>query len=177
MKKIILAGYGGQGMLLAGQILALAAMNEKFHVTWLPTYGPEMRGGAAACAVVVSEKPVGSPVVQSADLVVAMSQPALDKYHGAVAPGGFLLYSSSLVTVPEKRADIHYVGVDFSALTTELGNSKVGNMIVLGSLNELIKCVSTEALHAALREKFGDKKAELLALNERAIAVGVDAVK
>lgn len=177
MHKMILAGYGGQGMLLCGQILAYAAMQDNFHVTWLPSYGPEMRGGAASCAVVISEKPIGSPVVPSADLVAAMSQPAFDKYHASVAGGGILLYHSALVTVAERRPDIQYIGIDFSRLSAELGNAKVANMIALGSINELLKCVNVPALHAALKYKFGKKKADLLALNEKAIAAGMEAVQ
>ncbi|MCL2488213.1 MAG: 2-oxoacid:acceptor oxidoreductase family protein [Oscillospiraceae bacterium] len=177
MYKLILAGYGGQGMLLAGQMLAFAAMTDGMNVIWLPSYGPEMRGGAASCSVVISEKPVGSPVVQNACLVAAMSQPALDKYHGSVAPGGILLYNSALVTVAEKRDGIQYAGIDFSELTHQLGNPKVYNMIVLGALNELLQCVSIPALHAALEDKFGGKKAELIALNEMAIEAGVAAAK
>ena len=176
MHKMILAGYGGQGMLLGGQILALAAMNDGFNVTWFPSYGPEMRGGAAACSVVVSEKPVGSPVVQFADLVVAMSQPAFDKYNASVANGGILLYNSALVNATEEREGVRYVGIDFSALAAELGNVKAINMIVLGCLNELLQCVSIQSLHGALKEKFGGKSAQLVALNEQAIAMGVAAV-
>lgn len=177
MHKMILAGYGGQGMLLCGQILAYAAMQDGFHVTWLPSYGPEMRGGAAACSVVVSEKPIGSPVVPFAHLVAAMSQPAFDKYHASVASGGILLYHSALVTVAGRRTDIRYVGINFSHLSAELGNPKAANMIVLGSIDGLLQCVTVSALHAALRYKFGEKKADLLELNEKAIAMGMEAVK
>ncbi|MCL2817085.1 MAG: 2-oxoacid:acceptor oxidoreductase family protein [Clostridiales bacterium] len=175
MKKIILAGYGGQGMLLCGQVLALAAMKDGVNVTWLPSYGPEMRGGAASCAVVVSEKPIGSPVVKYAGLVAVMSQPALEKYHAAVEAGGFLLYNSAIVNIPEKRAGVRYAGVDFSGLTAELGNPKALNMLVLGKLNELMQCVSMPALQAALEEIFGEKGAGLLELNKRAIIMGMGA--
>ena len=177
MHKMILAGYGGQGMLLCGQVLAYAAMKDGYNVTWLPSYGPEMRGGAAACSVVVSKKPVGSPVVQSASLVVAMSQPAFDKYHTSVADGGYLLYHSALITIPEKRDGVNYVGIDFSHLSAELGNPKTASMIVLGSLNEILQCVSTPALHTALEYKFGAKKAGLVELNQKAIAAGIEAVQ
>lgn len=172
MYKIILAGYGGQGMLLCGQLLAYAAMTDGRHVTWFPSYGPEMRGGAAACTVIISEKPVGSPVAQYVDIVAAMSQPALEKYHGAVKDGGTLLYNSALVSVPEKRANIHYLGIDFSHLGTELGNSKAVNMIVLGSLNELLQCVAVSSIHSALVYKFGENNTKLLELNKKALQMG-----
>ncbi|MCL2884248.1 MAG: 2-oxoacid:acceptor oxidoreductase family protein [Oscillospiraceae bacterium] len=177
MKKILLAGYGGQGMLLCGQILAFAAMQEGQHVTWLPSYGPEMRGGAASCMVVISEKPVGSPVIQFADLVAAMSQPAFDKYHASVATGGVLLYHSALVTLSERRGDVRYVGLDFARLAAEAGNPKVSNMLALGSLNVLLPCVGVPALRAALEDKFGKTKAALIEVNEKAIAVGIEAAK
>lgn len=177
MHKIILAGYGGQGMLLCGQVLAYAAMKDGFNVTWLPSYGPEMRGGAASCSVVISERTVGSPVVQYADIVAAMSQPAFDKYHSAVADGGCLLYNSDLISATGKREGIQYIGIDFSHLTIELGNPKATNMIVLGSLNELLQRVSISALHAALEYKFGKKKADLIELNKKAIEMGICAVK
>jgi len=177
MYKMILAGYGGQGMLLSGQVLSLAAINDGYKVTWFPSYGPEMRGGAAACSVVVSEKPIGSPVVKSADLVAAVSQPAFDKYHAAVVSGGTILYNSNIIVVSDKRDDIRYTGIDFSRLTMDIGNSKVYNMLVLGSIKELLGCVTVPSLTAALKEKFGEKKKDLLELNEKAILMGIEAVK
>ena len=174
--KIILAGFGGQGMLLCGQVLGYAAMRDGFHVTWFPTYGAEMRGGAAACSVVISSKPVGSPVVPKADLVAVMSQPAFDKYHRSVADNGILLYNSDIVTVKEKRDNVRYIGVGFSRLAADLGNPVVANMIVLGSLNELLQCVSVPALFLSVENKFGEKKAALLELNRKAIEMGIGAV-
>ncbi len=177
MHKVILAGYGGQGMLLCGQILAYAAMKDGFNVTWLPTYGPEMRGGAAACSVVISEKPIGSPVIERADAVIAMSQPAFDRYQDDVADGGFILYNEGLVTISEKRENVKYVGVDYAKMASDLGNAKTSNMIVLGSVNALLSCVGVPALKEGLQYKFGGKKAEVIALNEKAIEVGAQAVQ
>ncbi len=176
MNKIILAGYGGQGMLLCGQMLAYAAMKDGYYVTWLPSYGPEMRGGAASCSVVISENPVGSPVVQFADAVIAVSQPAFEKYHDSVKEGGTVLYHSALVTVKEKKPGIKYIGIDYTSLAAELKNPKTANMIVLGSLNEVLKCVRISALHESLKYKFGDKKPELVEINEQAIEAGIKAV-
>jgi len=164
-------------MLFCGQVLSLAAMKDGFYVTWLPSYGPEMRGGAASCAVMVAEKPIGSPVVKFAGLAAVMSQPACDKYHAAVAQGGVLLYNSAIVTPGARRDDIRYIGIDFSRLAGELGNPKVLSTLVLGSLNELLKCVSEPALLLALEEKFTEKGTALLELNKRAVALGANAAK
>jgi len=177
MHKIILAGYGGQGMLLCGQILANAAMIDGFHVTWFPTYGPEMRGGAAACSVVISGKPIGSPAIKSAGLIAVMSQPAFDKYHSHVEAGGYMMYNSELVTPQDKRTDIMYVDAEYSRLSAELGNLKVANMLVLGGINEILSCVSATALNQVIRNVFGEKDKALAELNENAIEVGIKTVK
>jgi len=174
MKKMILAGFGGQGMLLCGQLLAYAAMAEGLNVTWFPSYGPEMRGGAAACTVVVSEKPVGSPVVQFADIVVTASQPAFEKYNKSVAEGGTMLYHSAFVKITEKRDDVKYIGVDFAELTKDF--PKAANVAMLGAINKLAGCASIESLRAALVYKFGNKNEKVLVINENAIAIGAEAV-
>ena len=176
MQKIILAGYGGQGMLLCGQVLAFAAMKDGFHSTWLPTYGPEMRGGAAACFVVVSDKTIGSPVVKTADLIAVMSQPAFDRYCNSAVSGGYVLYNSELVTVTEKRADIQYVAVEFSSLAMELGDLKVANMLVLGCLNKLLSCLSMSAIQEGIIDKFSSKGSELVDLNMKAVKMGMEVV-
>ena len=176
MHKIILAGYGGQGMLLCGQVLAFAAMKDGFNVTWFPSYGPEMRGGAASCSVIISEKKIDSPVVKNADACVAMSQPAFDKYNATIAQGGSMIYNSDIITVNNKRDDIKYIGIDFSLLATGVGNLIVSNMVALGSLNGLFSLVSEPSLNLSLEDKFGVKKAELIGLNKKAIDAGVKAV-
>jgi 2-oxoglutarate ferredoxin oxidoreductase subunit gamma len=177
MNKIILAGYGGQGMLLCGQLLAYAAMNDGKHVTWLPSYGPEMRGGAASCSVVISEKPIGSPFVQNADAVVALNKPSFDKFHSSVKPGGSMIYNSSMIEAGELRDDIHYYAIDFTEIAMGLNNIRVANMVALGSLNEVLQCVDNKAIVEALEHKFGEGKAHLIEINKTAIKKGVHAVK
>ncbi|MDR1700556.1 MAG: 2-oxoacid:acceptor oxidoreductase family protein [Lachnoclostridium sp.] len=177
MNKIIIAGYGGQGMLLCGQMLAYAAMKDGYHVTWLPSYGPEMRGGAASCSVVISKNPIGSPVIQFADAVVAVSQPAYEKYRDSVKEGGFLIYHSALVKLRDKKPGVQYIGIDFTELAAELKNPRTANMIVLGSINEVLHCVHVSALFQSIQYKFGIKKAELVKLNEEAVELGIKAVK
>ena len=174
MKKMILAGFGGQGILLCGQLLAYAAMTDGQNVTWFPSYGPEMRGGAAACTIVVSEKPVGSPVVQFADVVLAASQPAFEKYKNSIAEGGTLVYHSAFVNITEKRDGINYIGIDFAELTKDF--PKAANIVMLGALNGLTNCASSDSLSKSLVYKFGNKNADMLAVNEKAIEIGTKAV-
>ena len=172
MYKLILSGYGGQGMLLCGQLLAYASMIEGKHTTWLPTYGAEVRGGAAYCSVVISEKAVGSPVIRDADIIVACSQPSFDKFRGFAADGGLLIYHSAIVKRIEKRADVHYVGVNFSMLSNSINFPKAANMVVLGVLSECIK-IGRAAVSEALKFKFGEKSAQILEANETAVDLGI----
>jgi len=176
MHKLILSGYGGQGMLLCGQLLAYAAMKEGKHITWFPTYGAEVRGGAAYCSVVISEKAIGSPVIHKADIVVACSQPSLDKFHDFIVDGGLLVYHSAIVKNMQKRASINYLGVDFSALAHSVNFPKAVNMAVLGVLSVLLK-IKRESVSEALKFKFSDKAALILEANETAVDLGINAAR
>jgi len=177
--KMIFGGYGGQGALLIGQLLSYAAMNEDKQVTWFPSYGPEMRGGAASCSVIISDKRIGSPIIQSADAVLALSQPAFDKFEAMIKPGGFVVYNTSMTDPGRKetRDDIKYYGLPISDMASELGNLRVANMIALGALNEILKCAKTESIIEALKLRLGDKRADLIELNKIAIDKGSNAVK
>jgi len=175
MLKLILSGYGGQGMLLCGQLLAYASMVEGKQVTWFPTYGAEVRGGAANCSVVISDKKVGSPVIDIADILVACSQPSLDKFHGIVAENGLVLYHSAIVKVNEKRPGVGYIGIDFSALANSIDFPKSANMVALGALGALIK-VNPESISEAMKNKFGGMRPGILELNEKAAELGRRAV-
>jgi len=177
--KMIFAGYGGQGALLAGQLLSYAAMNEDKHVTWFPSYGPEMRGGAASCSVIISDKVIGSPIIQAADAVIALNQPSFDKFVKMVKPGGFIIYNSSMTdaSLKEDRDDIRYFGLPLSDMAHELGNLRVANMIALGALNEVEKCAEVDSIINALRLRLGEARAELVELNKVAIEAGKNAVK
>ena len=176
MHKLILSGYGGQGMLLCGQMLAYASMKEGKNITWLPTYGAEVRGGAAYCSVVISERAIGSPVIHKADIVVACSQPSLDKFHGVIKEGGLLVYHSAIVKKIERRADIDYLGVDFTALSNTINFPKAANMIVLGVLSDLMN-VGRESVSEALKYKFGGKAAQIIEINEKAVSLGIAEAK
>ena len=132
--SIIISGFGGQGALFAGQLLAYAGMDEGRYVTWIPSYGPEMRGGTAHCIVIISDEPIGAPTVARPDIAVAFNLPSYDKYEPLVAPGGLLVVNSSLVERQSSRADIDVVYVPANAIAEEWGTSKMLNMAAVGAL-------------------------------------------
>jgi 2-oxoglutarate ferredoxin oxidoreductase subunit gamma len=134
MNEYIFAGFGGQGMLLIGKFLAMACMMDGKHVSWLPSYGPEMRGGTANCSVIVSDKPVASPLVDKADVVIAMNRPSLDKFESHVKPGGTLVINSSIIDRKAERTDINVVYCDANKIAEEVGNPKGANVAILGAL-------------------------------------------
>jgi 2-oxoglutarate ferredoxin oxidoreductase subunit gamma len=175
--EIILAGFGGQGVMLMGQILTYAGMLEDKYVSWMPSYGPEMRGGTANCTVVISDVPVGSPLVTKPSIVVAMNLPSMDKFEEAVKPGGVLFYNSSLIDQQPARTDIKVVPVAANGIANELGNSRVANMVVLGALLATQQVVSLESVHKALRKALPAHRHNLLPLNEQALAKGMESVQ
>src|SRR5690349_15363946 len=133
---IVFSGFGGQGALFAGQLLAYAALDAGRNVTWIPSYGPEMRGGTAHCTVIVSDQPIGSPLVRHPRNVVAFNNPSVEKYAPLLATGGNLIYNDSLIVRTIARADIQAIPVPASAIAAELGNNKLLNMVLLGALIE-----------------------------------------
>lgn len=176
-QQIILAGFGGQGVLLAGQIIAYAGMNEGKNVSWLPSYGPEMRGGTANCNVVVSDKEVGSPVVVEADCVIVMNRPSLEKYEKDLKAGGLLLLDSDMIDVEPVRKDITVVKVPASSLAEKAGSTKAANMVMLGAYNERKKIVDNKTIIECLAKIMGEKKAHLIPMNEEALALGAQAAR
>lgn len=171
--QMIFAGFGGQGVLLMGQLIAYAGMIMGKEVSWMPSYGPEMRGGSANCSVVVSDEPVGSPKVEDADVVVAMNRPSLAVFEKSVVPGGLLVYNSSLIEEKPTRTDVRVVAVPVNDIATELGSSKVGNMVMLGAVAKLTGAFSAEELVDALRHKFGPSKEHMMPKNREAIDRGM----
>ncbi len=176
-KRLIVAGFGGQGVLLIGQLIAYAGMLDGKEVSWMPSYGPEMRGGSANCAVVVSDEPVGSPKVEEADVVVAMNRPSLDLFEKNVAPGGALLYNSSLIDVQPARKDIRAVPVACNELATEAGSLRASNMVMLGAYAGLTNDFTLEVLMDALRHKLGPSKEKFMPANQKAIEAGMAAAR
>lgn len=175
--QLIIAGFGGQGVLLMGQLMAYAGMLDGREVSWMPAYGPEMRGGSANCSVVISDSPVGSPKVEDADVVIAMNRPSMDLFESAVVPGGLLIYNSSLIDVKPSRTDITCVAVNCNDIAQELGNDRVANMVMLGALMERTKPFDVELLVEALRHKLGARKEKLIPLNREAISRGMEAAR
>ncbi len=177
-ERIICAGFGGQGVMLMGQLISYAGMIENKEVSWLPSYGPEMRGGTANCSVMVSERPIGSPIItDNATTAIVMNLPSLDKFESDVLPDGNLLINSSLIEKKAERGDIKAYYVPANDIALELGNSRVANMVMLGAYLELTKIVSVESVMAALKKIFGEAKAHLMEINEKALAKGAEAVK
>ena len=176
LEQNLFAGFGGQGMLLIGNFLAQAGMKEGKYVSWLPSYGPEMRGGTANCSVVISDKPISSPVITKATCVIAMNRPSLEKFENAVRPGGVLIVNSSLTDIKATRddADVFYIPANETA--EKAGNVKAANLVVLGACIGRTKCVSPESVIEALVDKLGKKKAKLVEINRAALMAGMEFV-
>ena len=177
LTKAIISGSGGQGVLSMGSTLATAAMLEGKYVTYLPSYGVEVRGGTANCAVAVSDEEIASPVASSPEVVIAMNQPSFVRFQGALQSGGLLCANSSLVHTESARSDIEILAVPTSELAGELGSIKVANMIMLGALIRASSMISYEVMVENLAEILGKGRAKLLDLNKRALAVGHDYTK
>ncbi|MDR2891658.1 MAG: 2-oxoacid:acceptor oxidoreductase family protein [Deltaproteobacteria bacterium] len=178
-EQILIAGFGGQGVLSMGKMLAEAAMAEGHEVSWLPSYGPEMRGGTSNVSVNISDKPIGAPIISPGDAtcVMAMNLPSLTKFESFVKPGGLLLVNSSIIDKKATRTDITVYYVKANDLANELGNPKTANMIMLGAYLEKAKVVKPETMLDQLRAVFGAKKPQLVELNENALKKGADSAK
>jgi len=176
-KQYLIAGFGGQGVLLIGQLIAKAAMLEGREVSWMPSYGPEMRGGEANCAVVVSDEAIGSPLVSEPPVLVAMNKPSLIKFMPKMQCGGTLIYNSSLIEGVEIRDDIKVIAVPCNEIAAKLDNDRVANMVMLGAIQQATDVCGDESIHATLVDWLGEKKAALVAVNEQAVAAGREAAK
>ena len=175
--EIILSGFGGQGALFAGMILTYAGMDAGKNVTWIPSYGPEMRGGTAHTTVIISDEDIGSPLVRHPSAALVLNNPSLDKYEPLVKTGGVLVYNSSLIAQPPGRADIGCVAVPASDMATELGEVKVANMVALGALVAATGVLPLSTVIQALHHHLPESKAELLALDEQALQRGAHLVE
>lgn len=176
-EQIIIAGFGGQGVMSMGQLLTYAGMLEGKNVSWLPSYGPEMRGGTANCNVILSDEMVASPIVTQASAVIALNKPSLEKFEKAVVPGGMLFINSSLVERKTLRDDIQAYYVPANEIADELGNSRVANSVVLGAyLAKTEESVSPKSIIEALKKVLGPSKQDLIPLNEEALKRGAELV-
>lgn len=163
--SIIIAGFGGQGVLFAGQLLAYAGMDNGRFVTWIPSYGPEMRGGTANCTVIIGNEPVGSPIVSRPDVAIVLNQPSFDKYEPLVKPGGLLVVNDSIITAHSQRADIDLLYIPANAIAEEFGTAKMLNMAVLGAMLSKRPILPLEVVEKALVDHLPAGKSHLTESN------------
>lgn len=170
--EIIIAGFGGQGALFAGQILAYTAMDADLMVTWIPSYGPEMRGGTANCTVIISDEEIGSPLVLKPKAAIVLNLPSLEKYESAVMPGGILVANASLIDRGPERTDIDNIFIPAQEIAESMGNKRLINMVALGALLERLPVVSLDAIGEALDNHMPERHRHLLPTNIKALKAG-----
>jgi len=175
--ETIMAGFGGQGLLFSGKVLAHAALIEQKELSWLPSYGPEMRGGTCNCSVIVSDDPVGSPIIAHPNILMVMNEPSLDKFEDTVASGGTIFVDSSLIARKVKRTDVDVVYIPATQMAKEMEATSLANMIILGAIVAKIGLVKDETVVTALKETISARKANLLDLNLKAVAAGVKFIR
>lgn len=176
-EKIICAGFGGQGVMSMGQLLTYAGMIEGKEVSWLPSYGPEMRGGTANCNVILSDSLIGSPIITfDATTAIVMNLPSLDKFEQELVAGGNLLINSSLISKKTSRDDVNAYYIPANEIAVEIGNARAANMVMLGAYLKLVNPVGVESILEAFKKVFGEKKAHLIPLNEEALRRGAELI-
>ena len=176
-KEIIISGFGGQGVLSMGKILAYSGLMEDKEVTWMPAYGPEQRGGTANVTVIVSDKRISSPILSRYDVAIVLNQPSLEKFESKVKPGGILIYDGYGIINPPTRKDINVYRIDAMDKAADMKNAKVFNMIVLGGLLKVCPVVSTEGLHSALFKSLPERHHGLIPLNMQAVKEGMKIIE
>ena len=172
LEELIVAGFGGQGVLSLGMTLAYAGMVEGKEISWMPSYGPEMRGGTANCITILSDNKISSPILSTFDTAIVLNQPSMDKFAPRVKPGGLLLYECGTIKQPSTRTDIKIVGIPATTEAIRMKNAKIMNMIILGAYLHLKPVVSLESVMKALEEVLPEKYHRLLPLNEEALEKG-----
>jgi len=170
--QILIAGFGGQGVLFSGKFLAYKAMMEDSQVSWLPSYGPEMRGGTANCSVIVSDTPIGSPIVNKPDVLIAMNLPSLDKYEDTVVPGGIIIVDSALIGRKVARTDVKVFYIPATKMASDEGITTLANMIIAGKLIRECDAISHDNIEAVMGKIVSARHKELLELNIKAIELG-----
>lgn len=170
--EIIIAGFGGQGVLSLGQMLAYAALMEGKETSWMPSYGPEMRGGTANCIVIISDKKISSPIISKFDSAIILNQPSLEKFEKAVKPGGFIFYEESTVLEPPTRKDIESFKVNAIEEANLMEKKQVANMIMLGAFLEVKQLLKSESILKALAKVLPERHHHLIPLNEAALSKG-----
>ncbi|MBR2453040.1 MAG: 2-oxoacid:acceptor oxidoreductase family protein [Clostridia bacterium] len=172
--NMLIAGFGGQGILFAGKFLAYKGLVEEKEVSWLPSYGPEMRGGTASCSVIISDEAVGSPIVSRPDVLVAMNLPSLDKYEDTVAPGGKIFVDSTLIEREVKRSDVEVYYIPATKLASDNNMPTLANMIIAGKILSVTDSFSEKSVDAALKKVISAKRADMLETNLKAMQIGAE---
>lgn len=173
--SIFCAGFGGQGVMFLGQLMSYGAILEGKYVTWLPSYGPEMRGGTANCGVIISDTEIGSPFVTEADVVVVLNQPSLDKYEGRVSPLGFLIYNEDMAKYTQTRNDIKVIPVRATEIAVSAGNERAANIVLLGAAVAAAGFIADKTARAVIADKLGTRRPELLDSSIKAYELGREA--
>jgi len=177
LERIIISGFGGQGVMLMGRLLAYAGMLEGKKVAWMPSYGPEMRGGTANCTVLISSNEIGSPIVSHPKILIAMNQPSLDKFEPDVSENGLIILNDSLIEREVKRNDVKAIRIPADDIAGKLGNSRAANMVVLGACVKKSGVVKIETIIKALEKALTGRNKKLLGLNKEALKQGAELVK
>ncbi len=170
--KILFAGFGGQGLLFAGKFLAYKGLIEDKQLSWLPSYGPEMRGGTANCSVTLSDDPIGSPIFAEPDVLIAMNLPSLDKFEDSVVPGGLILVDSTMIERKVKRTDVKVFYLPATQMAVDMGGEGLGNMILTGKLIRECAALNSDNMKAALEKIISARHADKLELNLKALELG-----
>jgi 2-oxoglutarate ferredoxin oxidoreductase subunit gamma len=172
-EEVIVSGFGGQGALFAGQLLTYTGMDEGWHVTWIPSYGPEMRGGTAHCIVIISDDDIGSPIIRQPTIAIVMNPASMDKYEPLVRPGGMLVVNSTLVRQKSERTDIQAVYVPANELAAELGNVRMANVVLLGAMLGTREILPLEGIKRTLDQHIPPERRRIIEPNKRALDRGV----
>ncbi len=177
LEELIVAGFGGQGVLSMGMTLAYAGMVEDKEISWMPSYGPEMRGGTANCIAIISDSKISSPIISNFDSAILLNQPSMDKFESKIKPGGLLIYESSNIFKPSTRKDIEIIGIPAARESVEMKNTKIFNMIMLGAYLERKPVVKIESIILALMEVLPERYHNLLPINKQALERGAELVE
>lgn len=170
--EIVIAGFGGQGILFSGKILVYAGMMDGHQVSWLPSYGPEMRGGTANCSVIISDDPIGSPIVNDPEILIAMNLPSLDKFENAILKGGMAFIDSTLITRPVNRDDVKCFYIPSTQMANEAGLTGLANMIMLGKVVKEVEGCNLETIYKAIQKVVPERKKDMLEKNMKAVEMG-----
>ncbi len=173
-KQFLFSGFGGQGILFSGKFIAYKGLMDSKQVSWLPSYGPEMRGGTASCSVIVSDEPVGSPIVSNPDILIAMNLPSLDKYEATVVPGGMIFLDSSLIERKVQRDDVKVFYIPATKLASDNGMPTLANMIIVGKVLSELNDFEKESVDAALSKVISAKRADMADINRKAMQIGAE---